>query len=233
MKIFIVKFIKLSIPAILWLIWQCWLAPICWYYAGNAFCLSRVNLFQLVLLINGTLFLAFLCASLFLFVKLFIMPCGKIYYICAQSLMIIFLLFAVIKMGFVLSKSPNDPFLMGVKQYLEKEIDLNQFQQRVESDQIDAKTIEGKMNIDKYDDPDVPLVLQDDIKKLSPTMIEIKMLPSDLKYLRLEYGRIFDMGSFGFVTGVGKDELPYRDNITHEDRIEINKKTFVWFQPIE
>lgn len=237
MKAFILKFTKLSIPAILWLIWQHYLDPIyCsiyFYHAGIASCQSHFNFFILGGLIGCILFLVFFGLSLFLFVKLFILLQGKTYLKWIQSLVFVILLFTIIKTGFVARKPPFVHFLMGVKQYFEKEVDLNQFQQWVESDQIDAKMIDGEMWIDEYDDPVVPLILRNDIKKLSPVRIEIKVLPSGLKYLRLENGRIFDVGSFGFVTGVGKDELPYRDKITHEDRIEINKKTFVWFQPVE
>jgi hypothetical protein len=231
MKILIIKLIKLSIPIILWLICQCWLAPAYFYNAGIASCQSKSNgIFMLGLLIYMVLFFAFLGISIFLFVKLFIFSHEKTCHKWTQSLAGIILFFAVITMGVVLSKPIPHTFLMGVKQYFEKEINLNQFQQWVESDQIDAKMIDGEMWID---DSDVPLILQNDIKKLSPMCIKIKVLPSGLKYLRLENGSIFDLGSFGFVTGVGKDELPYRDKITHEDRIEINKKTFVWFQPVE
>jgi hypothetical protein len=89
----------------------------------------------------------------------------------------------------------------------------------------------------------MPTVLQNDIKKFysikgtspvieigfSPIMIEIEISQSGSKYLRLtRYGG--HVGSFGFVTGANKDEVPY-DKAAPEYRTEIDDKSFTWIRP--
>lgn len=226
---FILRYIKLNIPIALWIIWVHCLGYYCLYYAGSMYYPSTsIVPFFTIILVSIVLFWTCGIAILFYFGQLFILLYKKNYHKCIQN--IIAIIFFITFVFYIKPCPGYIPFALGLKNYFEKQINFDQFRQWIESDQIEGKMVEGILFIDKYDDPDVPVMLQNDVKKLSPMRIDIGILPSGSKYLRLRhYGGL--IGDFGFVTGANKDVLPYDKYAGTEYRTEIDNKSFVWIRP--
>jgi ABC-type uncharacterized transport system fused permease/ATPase subunit len=149
----ILRYIKLNIPVLLYLIWAWCFNYYYFYYIGSIFFQSKVkSVIPYAMGLMIPLILLVICgiACLCYFVQLFTLLHKKNYHKCIQNIIAIIIFLGISFSLFIYNIRPCReyiPFALGLKNYFEKQIHLNQFQQWVESPQIDKKMIKGRIVI--------------------------------------------------------------------------------------